>query len=249
MQELSKSNAKNHGAQDVTEVTPPNSASHSTSGSDKKPKRHWLQLFTLWKNPDDAADALMVDADPKYAQQIRFWATFILWTSIVFVVIAFFWAKYSKLDETTRGEGRVIPASQVQVIQNLEGGIVKKILVREGEIVHSAQPLLQIDDVLAEARYQEAQNKILSLEARSLRLKAITQNQPLIIPTSLQEKVPDLVGYQQDLYDAQQKELGQMRTTYSIIHKEYQFTKPLVAKGAAAPVEVLRLERDRKSVV
>ena len=55
------------------------------------------------------------------------------------------WAHFSRVEEITRGEARVIPSSREQIIQSLEGGILQEMMVREGEVVAAGQPLLRID--------------------------------------------------------------------------------------------------------
>ncbi len=59
----------------------------------------------------------------------------ILWASTLFLLITIIWAKYAILDEVTTGQGKVIPSREVQIIQNLEGGIVKGIYVKEGQML------------------------------------------------------------------------------------------------------------------
>jgi len=57
----------------------------------------------------------------------------VLWLTAIFFIAAIIWANFATLDEVARAEGRVIPSSQLQVIQNLEGGILNEILVVEGQ--------------------------------------------------------------------------------------------------------------------
>ena len=69
-----------------------------------------------------------------------------LMLSMIALVAGFvIWAAYAVIEESTRGEGRVIPASKIQVVQNLEGGIVREIAVREGDTVKAGDILLRID--------------------------------------------------------------------------------------------------------
>ena len=70
-------------------------------------------------------------------------------------IAAITWASRAPLDEVTIGTGRVIPSSQIQVVQNLEGGILSEILIREGEIVKEGQTLLRIDDTGAASTFRE----------------------------------------------------------------------------------------------
>ena len=74
-------------------------------------------------------------------------ATLLLYTIVLFFVGAVVWADWATVDEVTIGEGTVIPTRQVQVVQNLEGGILAEILVAEGDLVEAGQVLLRIDGV------------------------------------------------------------------------------------------------------
>jgi len=72
-------------------------------------------------------------------------ARLILFASIAMLISGGVWAHYSVLDEVKRGQGRVIPSRQMQVVQSLEGGIVKAIAVQEGDVVQQGQEVVQID--------------------------------------------------------------------------------------------------------
>ena len=65
---------------------------------------------------------------------------------IGFFVWAVYWANGAVLDQRTSGEGRVIPSSQIQIVQNLEGGIIAEIFVAEGDTVTKGDVLIQLDD-------------------------------------------------------------------------------------------------------
>jgi adhesin transport system membrane fusion protein len=65
----------------------------------------------------------------------------------LFVIAAILWMNWAKIDVVIRGTGKVSPASQVQNIQSLEGGIVEEILVKEGQAVVVGQSLIKISDV------------------------------------------------------------------------------------------------------
>lgn len=95
----------------------------------------------------------------------------LLYVIAAFVLCAVVWAYFAKLDEVTVGSGKVIPAQQIQVIQNLEGGIVKEIRVREGDLVTVGQPLLAIDETRFLADFREQESQRLSLSAIAIRLK------------------------------------------------------------------------------
>lgn len=177
------------------------------------------------------------------SRQTRYFSHIILWTTFLFIILALVWADHAILDEVTSGQGRVIPSSQVQVIQNLEGGIVEKMLVREGQIVEKNQILMQIDNTRFEATFNETKNKIVALKLRIIRLNAERRNEPMNIPPELEAFNPLLVEAEKALHQARKIELEQMNMSLNFAEKELELTRPLVQRGAASEVEVLKLRR------
>ena len=114
---------------------------------------------------DDKSAALLLNT-PKSAR-------IILWVIILFFITAFIWAYFAKLDKVTTGVGKVIPSSQLQIVQNLEGGIVKQILIKEGQHVKKGQTLLLIDDTKFKSDFQEKTQSLASMQADSLRLNSL----------------------------------------------------------------------------
>jgi membrane fusion protein, adhesin transport system len=183
------------------------------------------------------------DSNINSIQGPRVFSHVILWTATLFIIIAFFWSKYAILDEVTTGQGKVIPSSQIQVIQNLEGGIVRKIYVREGEIVKKNQVLMQIDDTRFAASYKEALKKIDDFEIEIARLNAEIENKPFIISDKLKKANLSLYKAEKALYDSRINEYKQLEFAKNLAERELKLTKPLVNKGAVSEVEVLRLQR------
>lgn len=167
----------------------------------------------------------------------------ILWTSIVFIFVAIIWSYYARLDEVTTGEGKVIPSSEIQVIQNLEGGIVQNIFVKEGQIVQKGQVLMQIDNTRFMSSYAEAEKKMDSLQLEIIRINAeINQDKP-VFPEELKKSYPNLVKDQQSLYDSKMRELTQLVKSLELAQKELDMTRPLLKNGSVSEVEVIRLDR------
>jgi adhesin transport system membrane fusion protein len=202
-----------------------------------------LKLTARLEEKTDPANKFMADTNPKNAQGVSIAAHAVLWTVVLFFIIAFLWAKFAILDEVTTGEGKVIPASQIQVIQNLEGGIVKKIFVREGEIVEKDQVLMQLDDVRFGSNFRSTQLKAYALEAKIARLTAVIEDTPFEVSEEVKTKAPSLVAHEQALFVSQENEQKHLQSAYDLNKREYDMTKPLVAKGAASDVEVIRLEK------
>ena len=183
--------------------------------------------------------------------------------------IALMWAAVSQIDEVTRGEGKVIPSRQLQVLQSLDGGVVSEILVREGDIVEPEQILLRIDQTRFTSSVRESRVQYIALLAKAARLRALTEGVPFVIPPDIAKEDPQTVEEEQRLYESRrieletttsiakqqltqrQQELVEVRAkheqaarAYELSAKELSVTKPLIASGAVSEVELLRLERD-----
>jgi len=130
-------------------------------------------------------------------------ARLVLLGIIALLASAGVWAHFAVLDEVKRGAGRVIPSQQIQVVQSLEGGIIKKILVREGDTVQQGQPVVQLDNTKFASDLGELQAKrdalseSLKLLKRELELTQRLYNQkvvPEIEFLRLQRQVADMSG-------------------------------------------------------
>jgi len=205
-----------------------------------------------------------------YAAEIEtlpFTAHAILWSSATFLVVAIIWANFASIDEVTHAEGRVIPSSQLQVIQNLEGGILAEILVKEGEKISQGQSLIRLDDTRFASLYGEGQLTTLALTARIARLEAEISDKEFIIPSNFPNGQMGLIESEKSLFRAKKSELqsaisvfeqqlNQNRQTLieletenrklalnaNLARRELELTKPLVTTGAVSQVELLRLE-------
>ena len=136
-------------------------------------------------------------------------ADIILYTSLLFWVIMFLWSYFATLDEVTRGQGRVIASSKIQVIQNLEGGIVKEILVQTGDEVMQAQPLIKLDDTQFKSELAAMQQRLERLQAQSNaaieNFELIQQEQDIVAPLVEKgvESQMELIRLKQRLNEAQ----------------------------------------------
>lgn len=89
-----------------------------------------------------------------------------------FCISFFIWASFSPLDIVSDAVGEVIPSSRVKRIQHLEGGIVRKIVVREGDLVEVGQPLIELETTASDSTVEELNVRISSLMAEIARLEA-----------------------------------------------------------------------------
>ena len=193
---------------------------------------------------------------------------FVLWTAFALVIAFVIWAAFANIGETTVGEGKVIPSSQVQVVQNLEGGIVSEIKVRIGDVVRKNQVLMTIDDTRYTSSFRENKAKNDALQAKIARLSAEVSGQPFTVSAQIRKDNPDLAERESTLYRSRQAEfnanasafrqqidqrtkeldekrgrLKQITASLEFLDRELVMSRPLVAKGAMSEVEILRLER------
>ena len=96
----------------------------------------------------------------------------LLWVVTGFVLVFFIWAAFAEIERTVRGMGRVIPSSQLQIVSNLEGGIVEAILVRQGQLVRAGDPLVRLDRTQSGAEFGSGEVTASALEAKIARLSA-----------------------------------------------------------------------------
>ena len=100
-------------------------------------------------------------------------SAYLLSLAVCLLIITFaVWAHYAILDEVTRGMGQVIPSRHVQVIQNLEGGIIEEILIQENQIVDKGDILVRLSNEAAASHFRDAFTQSLEHRAAIARLEA-----------------------------------------------------------------------------
>ena len=191
-----------------------------------------------------------------------------IWGLLAFVAFCLLWAHFAVVDEVTRGDGKAIPSSRLQKIQNLEGGIVSELFVREGQIVNIGDPLLRLDDTRFASNVGETEADRLALLLRVERLSAEVQGRELLVADEVREKVPRQADNEEQLFNSRRQQLldevagleeqltqrrqelrefaskqNQFRNSLDLLRQEIRMSEPLVAEGAISPVEVLRLKR------
>jgi adhesin transport system membrane fusion protein len=216
----------------------------------------------------DAVD-FATDADLAILRQEPLRARVLLRSIGIVAALFIAWAAIAQLDEVTRGDGKVIPSKQIQILQSIDGGLVSEILVREGDIVQANQLLVKIDETRFVSSVKENRVQYLGLVAKAARLKATSDGKPFIPPPEVVKNEPQLAEQEQMLYEAKrsemeaaisiarqqliqrQQELGEAQARraqagqgYDLTSKELTVTKPLINSGAVSEVELLRLERD-----
>lgn len=187
----------------------------------------------------------------------------------LFFVSFIYWAQQATLDEVTRGDGTVIPSGQVQVVQNLEGGIVGAINVREGDLVEQGQVLLRLDNVRAASEYRESRTRYLALSAVVSRLEAEVKGaKSVTFPEEVLEEAPEIAERERALFQARraglmseldilrrqeeqrrqellelQSRLDKLERSLQLAVDELNITQPMVDSGVVPQIDLIRIKR------
>ncbi|WP_310450764.1 HlyD family type I secretion periplasmic adaptor subunit [Sulfuritalea sp.] len=244
--------------------------------------RNWLEVIRLrvqpsvdrwladWEeNPEIREADFVKDADYFMIHQEPLRARVLVRTILIALALFVMWTAVALVDEITKADGKVIPSSQIQILQSLDGGIVVEINVTEGQVVDAGQILLRVDPTRFESSVRENRSQYLALTAKAARLRALAEGLPFVPPPEVLVEDPKTVQDEQRLYETarsnveaqisiarqqlvqRQQELSEMRVkreqasqAYELTAKELTLTKPLINSGAVSEVELLRLERD-----
>lgn len=172
----------------------------------------------------------------------------LLWISAIFIIIAVVWAYFASLDEVTVAMGKVIPSKQMQVIQNLEGGIIKEILVHQGQTVKKDEVIVLLDNKRFASEYNSAKHKQLALKIKVLRLTAQVNNTPFVVPPDLKKEIPELAATEASLYTTQNNRIKSLEGRRALVAKEKAMTEPLIKDGAVSKVDVIRLQESIEEI-
>jgi len=208
------------------------------------------------------------DADWARLQQEPLRARSLLRLAAVALAVMLIWAAFAEIDEVTRGQARVVPTSQIQIIQSVDGGVVETLLVKEGQIVEAGQLLLRVDPTRFVSTLLESQASQTALEAKALRLEALSRGTPFNPSAELVRVAPDVVGQERRLYESRRAEISAQTSIYQsqlvqrqqelnevrarrdqaersleLMTKEINATRPMVATGAVSEVEMMRLDQ------
>lgn len=193
----------------------------------------------------------------------------LVWLSLLVVIVLVFWAHHAWIDEVVRGEGKVVPSRQVQIVQSLDGGVVEEILVRPGQVVDQGDVLLRIDPTRFSSSLGETEAEILALKAKAARLRALADGESIEIPAEVALTAPELAEMEIRIWESRSQELDnnlaiaqeqlkqrreelreaqanrdQAAQSCGITSQELNMTRPLLETGAVSQVDILRLQRE-----
>ena len=211
---------------------------------------------------DVLAEQALIEQEPLRAKRL-------LYGIAGAVLLLVFWAAIAEIDTVTRGQGKVIPSRQLQVIGSQDGGVITEILVREGDSVQKGQLLLKLDQTRSLATLGESRAELAGSTVRAARLRAVVDDTAFQPTTKMLADAPDIVSQEMHLYRSTLDELGvqqdiasqqltqrreelselvaresQLDTELELASRELFTTRPMIASGAVSEVEVLRLERE-----
>ncbi len=197
----------------------------------------------------------------------------ILWVVILLFVLFITWSYYSEIEQVTRGDGKVVPSTQIQIVQNLEGGILSEIMIEVGELVKKGQLLLRIDETRFSSSFKQNRGKYLSFKAKAARLRAEASGTNFKVPQEIIDEKPEIGVREKELFESRKREfdsskqilreqisqrkqenkelttkLEELTRTFALLNKELKLTRPLIAQGAVSEVEVLHLERQASAM-
>ena len=231
------------------------------SGVKESIRRYFKGSASLQGQPLPEVNKALIEDAPRVVRLT-------IWGIIGFFLFMMLWANFVVIDEVTKGDGKAIPSSKIQKIQNLEGGIVSELFVKEGQIVEAGAPLIRLDDTRFASNVGETEADRLSMLLRVERLSAEVDDRPLNFPEDVLKAVPGQAKSEESLYISRRQQLhdeigglqeqliqrqqelrefsskqAQYRQQLGLQRQEINMSEPLVAQGAVSPVEVLRLKR------
>lgn len=175
----------------------------------------------------------------------------VIWVCVLMLACFLAWAAWFQVVEVSTGTGKVVPTSKEQLIQSMEGGIIKELNVSEGTLVERGQVLAQLDAVKSESNVGESEAKYRAALASVNRLQAEVSEKPLAFDASL-NRYPELRRAETDLFNARRKGLSETLTgiesSLKLVRSELAITENLAKIGASSRVEVLRLNRQRSEL-
>jgi len=113
----------------------------------------------------------------------------LLWTIVAFMVLGGLWLFFAKIDIVVSARGKIIPYGEIKVLQPIETVVISKLLVKEGELVHKGQVLMEIDPSVTETNLESKEKNLELLEIEIIRLMALIENKDFISPAFCKDTV------------------------------------------------------------
>jgi adhesin transport system membrane fusion protein len=208
------------------------------------------EYFAIKERPEEHENLrdFVTDADHYILHQEPIRGMLIIRIALVTLFVVFLWAALTQVNELVKGDGKVVPSSQLQVLQSIDGGVVQAILVKEGDAVKAGQILVKIDTTrfLSSVRENDAQR--IALSARAERINALLENRKFTYPESASPEVKEAFSQEERYFNNAKIQLDSQVSAASdqlaSSQRELRLTRPLLSSGAVSEVEIIRLERE-----
>lgn len=170
----------------------------------------------------------------------------VVWVSLAFFVCFMAWAVFQELDQTVRASGQVVPGTHTQIIQSVDGGVLEKLLVKEGEVVKEGQVLAVLERERANAGVEEGRAKVASLQAALIRARAeAMRHEPdfSAIPQAYSEFVQEQMALYKQKLTSLREDLASQKDAYELASAELRINEKLMETGDISPLEFIRAKR------
>jgi len=196
-----------------------------------------------------------------------------LWIMFLTIAVLLIWMDHTMVDEVVKGSGKIVPSGRIKSIQNLEGGIVKEILIKEGDVVKKGQPLLKMQDLFFSSTYEKNELKFDELYAKSLRLKAEAYSRSFQKPENMTENLKNEIEKELSLYQSNLQQLdkslsviraqiaqheqnlkeakehySELKEEMNLVQKQIDINAPMVKKKIISEIDFLKLQREKNRV-
>ncbi len=246
-------------------------ANEGSGGSGAQPDKKFNDARQSWmrdqvnKAKAHADNFFMTDEDLPLSRHLLMISIF------SFFMLFLAWASFAELEEVTRGDGVVIPSSEIQKISSLEGGIIDEMLIKEGAEVTAGQTLARLRDIAASSDLGSNEARYLGLLATVTRLQAEAEGEVPTFPDEVMKGAPRSVTEEMNAYRANQDKIntqtmifqqqksqrsqelnelqikaGDLKGQLSLAEEERAMVAPLVTSGSAPKMELLQLDRQIK---
>jgi adhesin transport system membrane fusion protein len=162
------------------------------------------------------------------------------------LLIFLMWTSLSDMDQTVRSHGQIIAIARNQIIQAADGGVLKQLLVSEGQQVRAGQTLAKLETTRSEASYLEIKAKLSALQAALVRAKAESSGVALIFDLDSESNNVFTSGQQQAYSQKRQgleDELQVLIAGLQLSEKELQMSQALLKTGDVSQLEFMRAQR------
>lgn len=180
-------------------------------------------------------------------------AGMILYCIFIMLIVGIVWSYFASIDQMTVAQGKVIPSSEVKVIQSLDGGLIASIDVDEGTLVKKNQILLQFDNTRYKSDYQQGREKYWALTAAIARLNAEIQGLPTVtFSKELVETHADLIATETKLFEARKQALTQglevLERNYELANNVLKIYEPLLKSGVVPKIDYFKAQQSANEI-